>query len=78
MMAPPPALRICGVAYLHMMNAPVRFTRMAFSHNSSESVSALPSGVTAAATLTSVVSEPNVSMVFSTAAFALSSKRTSI
>ena len=58
MMLPPPARRSSGTAYLHITKAPVRLTAMALFQSSSESVSTVPSGVTVAATLTSVVSLP--------------------
>ena len=77
MMLPPPARRISGTAYLHITKAPVRLTPMALFHSSSGSVSTVPSGVTAAATLTSVVSLPNAAMVRATASCALASSATS-
>ena len=58
MMVPPPALRISGTAYLHIKNAPVRFTARASFQSSRVELSTVPSGVTLAATLTSVVSLP--------------------
>src|SRR5262249_3314992 len=67
MMLPPPARRNAGMAYLHITKAPVRLTSMALFQSSSESVSTVPSGVTVAATLTSVVSRPNFAIVCSTA-----------
>src|SRR6516162_7569813 len=76
-MQPPPVRRICGTANLHIRNAPVRLTAMALFHCSSDSVSTVPSGVTAAATLTSVVSLPKASMVPVTAASALAALATS-
>ncbi len=60
-MVPPPALRSSGTAYLHIRNAPVRLTASASFQSSSVSVSTVPSGVTVAATLTSVVSLPKAS-----------------
>ena len=60
-MVPPPALRISGTAYLHIRKAPVRLIASASFHCSSVNVSTVPSGVTAAATFTSVVSAPKVS-----------------
>src|SRR5262245_3072156 len=77
MMLPPPARRSSGTAYLHITKAPVRLTSMALFQSSSESVSTVPSGVTVAATLTSVVSRPNFVTVRSTASFALASSATS-
>ena len=62
MMLPPPARRSSGTAYLHIRKAPVRLTAMAWFQSSSESVSTVPSGVTVAATLTSVVSRPNAAI----------------
>ena len=44
-----------GTANLHIRNAPVRLTPIAWFHCASVSVSTVPSGVTAAATFTSVV-----------------------
>src|SRR5216684_48147 len=77
MMLPPPARRNAGTAYLHITKAPVRLTAMALFQSSSESVSTVPSGVTVAATLTSVVSLPKLATVRSTASFALASSVTS-
>ena len=77
MMLPPPARRISGTANLHIRNAPVRLTPIALFHCASDSVSTVPSGVTAAATLTSVVSLPNAAMARSTASLALASFATS-
>ena len=54
-------LRISGTAYLHIRNAPVRLTASASCHSSSVRFSTVPSGVTAAATLTSAVSLPKAS-----------------
>ena len=76
MMVPPPALRISGTAYLHIRNAPVRLTASASFQSSSVSVSTVPSGVTAAATLTSVVSLPKASTAWRTARSASSSTAT--
>ena len=36
MMLPPPARRICGTAYLHIRNAPVRLTPIAWFHSASD------------------------------------------
>ena len=69
MMAPPPALRISGTAYLHIRNAPVRLTASASFQSSSVSVSTVPSGVTLAATLTRVVSLPKASTACRTDCF---------
>ena len=77
MMLPPPARRICGTANLHIRNAPVRLTPMAWFHCASGSVSHVPSGVIAAATLTRVLSLPKAAMVCATAAWALASSATS-
>ena len=63
MMLPPPARRSLGTAYLHIRNAPVRLTPMAWFHCASDSVSTVPSGVIAAATLTRVVSLPKAATV---------------
>src|ERR1700745_776876 len=77
MMPPPPARRNSGTAYLHITKAPVRLTAMALFQSSSESVSTVPSGVTVAATLTSVVSLPKRATVRSTASLALASSAAS-